>query len=422
MEHTNRTIRPLTQQDLEAYLDIYLNAYPAYKTLDEACREHYREKHRLELREDRQVQTVGLFEGDVLIATMKLILFSMNCFGRMQTACGLMALEVHPLHKKQGAALEMIRYFEDYARRHGALLTLLLPFQISFYRRMGYGFAGKLYEYHLPTAVLPKPDGEARRHLRLLQPGDFDRVLACHSRFAAQNHGMVEKFEEEVRAARTDVQVRRIGYCADDGTLQGYVAYRFESASDTNYTRNRLSVEELVYDDGAVLRALLGALKLQEDLAQTVLLRTGEEDFHHLLEDPQDVSGNYIDYGFLQTNVSAIGTMFKILDPAAFVTATAYRALPQGTLTAAFCYRDELAHRDCRTVLRFDGGRWSALPEEAPAEVTVTCRQGDLASLLMASCGLEGMVRLGAVAVTGPWQQLAQLLHYGQKPWLNSDY
>ena len=104
MEHTNRTIRPLTQQDLEAYLDIYLNAYPAYKTLDEACREHYREKHRLELREDRQVQTVGLFEGDVLIATMKLILFSMNCFGRMQTACGLMALEVHPLHKKQGAA------------------------------------------------------------------------------------------------------------------------------------------------------------------------------------------------------------------------------------------------------------------------------------------------------------------------------
>ena len=233
MEHTNRTIRPLTQQDLEAYLDIYLNAYPAYKTLDEACREHYREKHRLELREDRQVQTVGLFEGDVLIATMKLILFSMNCFGRMQTACGLMALEVHPLHKKQGAALEMIRYFEDYARRHGALLTLLLPFQISFYRRMGYGFAGKLYEYHLPTAVLPKPEGEARRHLRLLQPEDFDRVLACHSRFAAQNHGMVEKFEEEVRAARTDIQVRRIGYCADDGTLRGYVAYRFESASDT---------------------------------------------------------------------------------------------------------------------------------------------------------------------------------------------
>ena len=421
--HPGWQIRPLTEADLDAYLDIYLNSYPAYKSLDAECRQHYREKHRLELREDRQVQTVGLFEDDVLIATMKLILFSMNFFGKMQSACGLMALEVHPLHKKKGAALFMVRYFEDYARRNGALLTLLLPFQISFYRRMGYGFAGKLYEYHLPTAVLPKPDAEARKHLRLMQPEDFDEALACHSRFAAKNHGMVEKFEEEVRAARDDVQVRRIGHYVGD-QLKGYVAYRFESASDSNYTQNRLSVEELVYEDGAILRALLGALKLQEDLAQTVILRTGEEDFHHLLDDPQDISKNYIDYGFLQTNVSAIGTMFKLVDGEAFVEKTAYRPFPAGELTAAFRYRDEMT--GCGKCLRiaFGGGRWAAAAADSAVDVTVTCRQGDLASLLMGSCELEAMLRLGAATTDddAKVRELAQLLHYGQKPWLNSDY
>ena len=122
--------RPLTEGDIEAYLDIYLNAYPAYKALDAECRQHYREKHLLELREDRQTRTMGLFENDTLIGTMKLILFSMNFFGQMQPACGLMALEVHPLHKKKGAALAMVRYFEDYARENGALLTMLLPFNI----------------------------------------------------------------------------------------------------------------------------------------------------------------------------------------------------------------------------------------------------------------------------------------------------
>lgn len=81
--------RPLTEGDIEAYLDIYLNAYPAYKALDAECRQHYREKHLLELREDSQTCTVGLFEGDTLIGTMKLILFSMNFFGQMQPACGL---------------------------------------------------------------------------------------------------------------------------------------------------------------------------------------------------------------------------------------------------------------------------------------------------------------------------------------------
>ena len=426
INHPQWHVRPLTEADIEAYLDIYLNSYPAYKSLDAECRQHYREKHRLELREDRQVQTVGLFENGVLIATMKLILFSMNFFGRMQPACGLMALEVHPLHKKKGAALFMVQYFEAYARQNGALLTLLLPFQIDFYRRMGYGFAGKLYEYHLPTAALPKPDAEARKHLRLMQPEDFDEALACHSCFAAKNHGMVEKFEEEVRGARDDIQVRRIGYYAD-GQLKGYAAYRFESDSDSNsnYTQNRLSVEELVYEDGAVLRALLGALKLQEDLAQTVILRTGEEDFHHLLDDPQDISKNYIDYGFLQTNVSAIGTMFKLVDGETFVEKTAYRPFPSGELTAVFRYRDEMTGCEKQLRIAFAAGRWAAATAaDSAADVTVTCRQGDLASLLMGSCELEAMLRLGAASADNDAKarELARLLHYGQKPWLNSDY
>lgn len=57
------SVRPLAETDLEAYLDIYLNSYPAYKDLDRACRDHYREKHRRELREDTQTKTVGAFRG-----------------------------------------------------------------------------------------------------------------------------------------------------------------------------------------------------------------------------------------------------------------------------------------------------------------------------------------------------------------------
>lgn len=420
----NWSIRPLTEEDLEPYLDIYLNAYPAHKDLDQACRDHYREKHRTELREDTQTKTVGLFEEETLIATMKLILFSMNFFGRMQPACGLMALEVHPLHKKKGAALFMVRYFEDYARENGALLTLLLPFRIDFYRRMGYGFAGKLHEYHLPTAALPGIDRAILPNLRLLQPEDFDAAMACQRRFAARYHGMVEKFDEEIRGLREDIQVRRVGYYGPEGQLRGYAAYRFQSASETNYTQNCLSVEELVYEDGAVLRALLMALRMQEDLAQTVILRTGEEDFHHLLEDPQDVSRNYIDFGFLQTNVAAVGTMFKLVDGETFVEKTDYRLFPAGEITAAFRCRDEMTGADIRLRVTIANGHWCAAKSDTPVDVTVTCRQGDLASLLMGSAELPALLRLGAARADdeGKARELGYLLHCEQKPWLNSDY
>ena len=67
---------------------------------------------------------------------------------------------------------------------------------------------------------------------------------------------------------------------------------------------------------------------------------------------------------------------------------------------------------------------WAVADADAAADVTVTCRQGDLASLLMGSCQLEGMLRLGAASADNgeAAQQLSRLLHYGQKPWLNSDY
>ena len=260
-----------------------------------------------------------------------------------------------------------------------------------------------------------------RAHLRLLQPEEFDQAMDCQRRFAARNHGMVEKFDEELRGARGNIQVRRMGYY-DGGRLLGYAAYRFESASACNYTQNRLSVEELVYENGTVLRALLGGLRMQEDLAQTVILRTGEEDFHHLLDDPQDVSGNYIDYGFLQTNVSAVGTMFKLTDGADFVRRTGYRNFPAGTLTAAFRYRDEMADREEELRIGFADGRWAVA--EGTADVTVICRQGDLAALLMGSCGLTALLRLGAASADDAEKarQLAQLLYCVQKPWLNADY
>ncbi len=38
-------------------------------------------------------------------------------------------------------------------------------------------------------------------------------------------------------------------------------------------------------------------------------------DFCHLFTDPSHVSGYYIPNGYLQTNVSAICNMYKVMDP-----------------------------------------------------------------------------------------------------------
>lgn len=423
----NREMKVIPPELIEDYLTIYLNAYPAFKNIGEEGRNKYRGRLVPSMKNDENITFCGLFEDDELIALMKLIDFSMNAFGQMKPAVGLMSLAVHPMHKKKGAARDMVRFFEKYTKDSNSLVAMLLPFRIDFYRNMGYGYGTKLEEYHIPTVNLPKCSDTSK--IRFMGEEDVPALLEFQKKFAKTCHGMVEKFEDEVRDFVGDTDSRRIGY-VEDGKLKGYAVYNFVCESEVNYTLNRIEVNELAYDSPQVLRALLGYFRNQADLAHAIVLRTGEEDFYHILPSAQDLSGNYIDFGFLQTNIGAIGTMYKIVDLANFVSATAHRKFIPQNLTVAFDYYDELAHENKHFAVEFkagaDGkhGSWAVAAADAPCAVTVKCNLADLSSLLMGSCRLSSLVRLGSIELSDPDYEdvLDALLYYKQKPWTNTDY
>lgn len=425
-----REVRALTPKDMKAYMEIYLNAYPAGKDLSDECYEKYYRRNLQSMQEFSHVNFFGLFEaddsGESLIATMKLIDFDMNLYGEMRRAVGLMALGVHPMHKRKGAARDMVRFFEEYTVKSGGCVSMLLPFRMDFYKKLGYGCGTKLDEYHIRTDYLPTAARDELAELRLLGKDEAALTVDCYTEFVKHNHGAVCKFEEEIRDILDDDEVRRIG-CFEDGKLVGYAAFTFESTSDCNYTMNLMNVKELVYYNAEILRKLLGGLRMQADLAQSVIIRSGEPDFYHLLESCQDMSGNYIDFGFLQTNVSAIGTMYKLCDVEAFVKAAAHRSFPQLKLSAGFAVTDDVEGTEQKFVLNFENGRWEYCGEPEAyeaAEVHVSCLRSDLSSLLMGSAEFGGLARLGKMKTDKSEyiRTLDTLLHAEQKPFTNTDY
>ena len=62
-----REIRPIGPEVVEQYLEVYLNAYPAFKSLDDECRQFYREKTVFDMTNDKEVDFVGMFDGEKLI-------------------------------------------------------------------------------------------------------------------------------------------------------------------------------------------------------------------------------------------------------------------------------------------------------------------------------------------------------------------
>lgn len=424
---TERVIRRLTPDDLPTYTDIYLNSYPSGKSISEECYNRFYNRNLQSLLEYEHVNFFGLFEDKALTAIMKLIDFNINLFGEMNKATGLMSLAVHPLYKKKGAAKEMVKFFEKYTVESGAIVSMLLPFRVDFYRKMGYGYGTKLDEYRIPTVQLPVCKDISK--LRLIKKDELEKVLTCHSAFVKKYHGAVDKYEEEIRDMVNDDETRRIGYFEGE-ELKGYAAFDFISESEVNYSLNRIEVSELVYSDSEVLRSLIGGLRLQEDLAQNIVIRTGEADFYHLLDSPQDISGNYINYGFLQTNVSAMGTMYKIPSVKAFVENTKNRKFPIDDLKIAFRVNNEFKSIEERFSISFgtDNNKkysnWSYSEDFYDAAAEIECNLSDLSSLLMGSADLAPLVRLGIVKIRGEYEtdRLDRLLHCNQRPFTNTDY
>ena len=424
-----REIKLITPEHIEDYLTIYLNSYPAYKNTGEEGRNKYRPLILHSMAKDKHIHFYGLFEDGQLIAQMKLIDFDMNAFGKMVKATGLMALGVHPMYKKRGAARDMVRFFEKYTEESGAIVSMLLPFRMDFYRNMGYGYGSKMEEYIIPAISLPAADKEDMKNVTFINSDEkaTAMILECYSKFAADYHGMCQKFENEIDDYYGDTDTHRVGYF-EGKELMGYVTYDINCMSDTNYTLNRLEVKELVYLNQKALKVLLGFLRNQSDLCQTVVIRTGEPDFYHILPSAQNVSGNYTDFGFLETNTSSVGTMYKITDPAKFVMETPHRKFIPFDLTVRFEYYNELEHCNDAFGVKFTTeGKWELygdVTKEELFDVTVKCNLADLSSLLMGSADFAALHRLGAVTLSkeGYADILDLLLHVSQKPWTNTDY
>lgn len=421
--NSNREMITIDSGNIDRYIDRYMEIYTgAYTAFRDWSSEGRRAKQKVvmeSMRNDKNIHFKGLLEDGQLIATMKVIDYDIGLYGRLGKATGLCCVAVHRLYKKRHGAFDLVEYFEQYTKDSGADIALLLPFNMGFYRSLGYGFQSRIMKHSIPTLNLPEHKDIS--HLCVLGDEDFDSVISCQKKFVEKNHGQLVKFEDDIRNISFCDDTIWIGY-KENEELRGYMAVDYLCDSETNYTLNAMEVKDMAYLDAGVFCELLGYLRLQSDQAQRTILYTGEEDFYHILDDAADTTGDYVDYGGLQTNTVALNVMHKILDPERFIERTSYRTMAQGEITVAFDYLDELAGERKSVTVAVANGRWSVSGDEP--EVRIRCRLSDLTSIFMGSAQIAALYRLGAIEVSDESRvfQLDSLFRTEQKPFSNSDF
>lgn len=235
--------------------------------------------------ERRVSECRGLFVDGRLAAALHLIPMRVYFGDNLVPSAGLANVASAPDTRRQGHAFHLLRDTLSLMREQGYVVSELYPFAFDFYRRLGWEQAADLVAYEVPLGDLPLPSaGAGAGRTRLIsegRPGEMEEVAdgdlanldSVYSAYARRFNGMAARGVDEWRRSLLRARAPHLRYAVlwedDAGRPRGYLVYLLgffiQEPKD-------IRVRELVALDDQAYRGLLGYLRNQEALYQTLKL------------------------------------------------------------------------------------------------------------------------------------------------------
>jgi predicted acetyltransferase len=392
----NRTIRPLTADDMDSWVAILGNAYPAMEMNTRAAQAERASQARERVDATPGARWYGLFAEETLLGGMRLYDFAMTLFEKPTLVGGVGAVAVDLTHKKEHVARDLVAYYMRHYRQLGAPVGILYPFRPDFYGAMGFGYGPKQNSYRIMPSALPARGD--RSCVRFLTEADRPALIELHNAVASRTHGMIALTTESSASYLIQPDLRIVGWFDPaSGALRGYLAFSLELIDKrANFLLQDLEVQELIYAESDALLGLLAFLRTQQDQVRAIILHTLDDAFHYLLSDPRNGADRPTPHVYHESNTQGVGLMYRLLDVRGFFTALSDHRFGTETLTLRLTIHDSfLPEQDGNVVVAFTGGLARLQTDETPADVELTLAVGDASALLMGCVGLHSLYSLG---------------------------
>ncbi|MEW6411191.1 MAG: GNAT family N-acetyltransferase [Candidatus Zixiibacteriota bacterium] len=400
-------IKKIPPRDIGKFIDIMADAYPGLPMSTEEDKRRIRE--RLALRsKDKRISYWAMYEGKEMLGALALYDYTMNLFGHKVLAGGGGSLAVGLIHKKEHVARDIMRFYFRHYRRQNAPFAVLWPFRPDFYKAMGCGLGPKGHVYKVKPPDLPT--GGSKKHIRILGKSDMKALNDCYNRQVDRVTGMIEEtlVHRKIRyeLAKT---VKYVGY-ENNGRIEGYILFSFERGKATNFVDNYIVVHELIYEHPEALLELMTFLRTQADQINRIIFHTNDDDFHYLLKDPRNDSGNLMQPVYHESHISGVGIMFRVLNTRQVFEILGDHDFGGQTVRLKLTATDSfLKENDGSLVIYFSDGKPEIKTKKSPHDVELKLDISDFSSLLMGAVGLKSLVKYGMAEVSGP--EYIDLLH-----------
>lgn len=339
----------------------------------------------------------GLFDGEDPVAVCAHHDFSLRIRGADRAVAGLSAVASPPEHRRRGNVGRMLGESLAEHRERDVDVSVLWPFEYSFYARYGWATASRYRRFTVPPEQLGfvddliategnDADGGAGTFRRLGED-DYPAVRPVFDAMANRYALTMDRTEEWWRERTLR------GWKADpfvygwerDGELRAICAYTFGDANDGDDTVLRVSDAAFV-DDEAWFQLLRFFRNHDSQVAEVVLDAPPDAPLPDLVEDPRAA-----------TCEVRTGPMVRLVD-----VAGAFEALdpdPAVDATFSIAVEDPLAEWN-DVAFRLDVADGSVAVESAPsaAPVDLAVDVGTLSQVYVGYRSVEEAVRSGGLA------------------------
>ncbi|MEN1758848.1 GNAT family N-acetyltransferase [Anoxynatronum sibiricum] len=408
-------IRKLTQEDKEAFKRLTVYAY-AGKGLGIDAYEK-REKMFLKILQRGEEDCFkGFFEDDgSLTGTVRVLTQPLNFRGNQLTALGIATLAADLFHKKEKIAFKLIKDAVEHAVEKGAAMAVLDPFNIGFYRNMGFGLGAQVRQYRLkPSRFF---NYSSKEGLVELSPSDIGEIKELYDRYYETHHGMMKQSAGEIEDLLQGDHIM-VGF-RKKSQLEGLLIFTFKRVGEDTVYGIDLMVDEMVTLTTAAFQAFSTFLHSQADQVREVLLETQDPHFSEYFDDPSSD-----DFSTFQTRHQEIcrlgvGMMYRVINMEHVLGVLTEKGIPEAFPNLCIDVKDRLLpNQEGAYYLYKEGNQLAFSRQSRVPEVTMTIDIADFSALVMGSVKLGSLLFSGKVTLSNHkyLPVLAVLLDAGAVP------
>ncbi|MGY6502707.1 MAG: GNAT family N-acetyltransferase [Acidimicrobiales bacterium] len=368
-------------------------------------------------------RTIGAFDGDDVLGSAGAFTFELTLpGGTTESVAGVTYVGVLGSHRRRGILRSMMQHQLDDVVARGESLAILTASEGSIYRRFGYGPAASAADWTIATgaATLAWPS-TAGGQLRIVEPAEAAAAApGVYEQRRRSIPGAIDRTDAWWHVFFADREVTRDGASArfyvvhhdDEGTADGFLAYRLRYGYDHGLAGNTLVLDQLWGVDDEVETALWQYC-LTHDLVTRVTAagRPVDEPLRWRLTDPRQL---------VCTDLTD-SVWVRVLDVPRALTARHYRTGGGLVIEVTDPFRPATSGRYRLDVDADDDGARCARTDDAP---DLSLDVADLGTVYLGGTPPSALARAGRIVAhrSGALERADALFAASPLPWLTTGF